>query len=338
MSIDSDAADDAAQIEDDAVAETKPDVKAEGEPEGKTEGETEGESEGEPEGEPESAEDPQRLMKWVHARGNRDQTSRFANDGQYIDAFDAMQTRLSERDEDAVLGRQLRESGRQDDLLKAKQPETKTFPGRSEIELWEEQARNLGENAPADLVAKLKDARKQASDAVHQLVSDPEGFLKPHIDKMSQGLLDANAQMLQQQSAAQQLQAEMAELKQSNPWIYANNNIPPARQQGVLSPAGKQIEQDWLNSINEMGHQRDDAGNIVRQGIDDVTLLKWAFKRHNDTQAGQRKATRTPKQKARRSADVAGTIPKSEAPEDEEYIEKMIREQQEREAAAAELG
>lgn len=319
-------ADDAAQVDEAQVTDT---TDTTDETAGESQETAEEEAGGETEGEEEPL-DPQRLTKWIGKRYGRDLTGKYRDDDATIRGLLHAEQLVGQRDDDAVLGKQLRESGRQDELLGTKRPETPAVAPKGEIKLLEQLVRALGDDAPKELVDKLRAARDQASDTMHQLMADPEAFLKPHLDKMRQGILDASAQTLQQQSAAQQVHTEMQQLGRDNAWMFADGNPPAPGQTPVLSPEGEQLNTRFMENEQRYAPRYDETGNMTQAGFNKAQILSLSLDMHVRDQAAQRKPTRTPNKKARHTPDTATTIPNQTPPKGETFRQKMVRKNDER--------
>lgn len=300
-----------------------------GESGGEPGSEPEGDPPAEPEGDPPA--DPQQLMKWARdTLGVSDQTGKYSDDAAFLRAFDNQSRMLGQRDEDAQLGKQLRASGRQDELLGTKQPEAPAVAPKGEIKLLEQLVRALGDDAPKELVDKLRAARDQASDTMHQLMADPEEFLRPHMEKMRQGILDSSALTLQQQSAAQQIHTDMQQLGRENPWMFADGKPPAPGQAPILSPEGEQLNTRFMENEQRYAPRYDETGNMTQAGFNKAQILSLSLDMHVRDQAAQRKPTRTPNKKARHTPDTATTIPDQTPPKGETFRQKMVRKNDER--------
>ncbi len=286
----------------------------------------------EPPGDPPA--DPQQLMKWARDNlGVSDQTGKYTDDAAFLRAFDNQSRMLGQRDDDAQIGRRLRESGRQDELFgppKEPEPKAPAVAPKNEIKLLEQVVRLLGDEAPPELVDRLKTARDRASDTMHQLMSDPEEFLKPHLEKMTQQLLNANSQTLQQQTVQQQLANDIGQIEQANPWMWVGGKAPQPGQQANLSPEGQQFVQDSQANKQNFGALYDEAGNQTQIGWNDAQVLKYTLDQHNGRQAGQRNPTRTPNKRARHTPNTATTIPPQKPPENEDWEDELKRLNDER--------
>ena len=264
---------------------------------------------------------------------------------------------VGKRDEDAILGKHVRQ--RQDvmDMLQGKAPAAPEAPVQEappilspeEVQLLRHEVIDPGTgqqrpDADPQQVARLKRFNEEQHRNLTQFGQDPAQFLKKVVEPL---LAEVRTEAQQEALAAveqrhhqSQYNASLQQFKETNAsWLFADGKVPPPGSEpgpDTLSLTGRAFERDFLANQQQFGTVRDAQGEILRHGATDLVVMQRTLQDWQLKQQVARKQTLPTKPAAKRKAPSAAPTP-GPAREGETFLQQMERESAELLAAEAAL-